>query len=157
MKIIQGNIFDATSSIVNDDGSIKRIAVVNPVNCMGVMGKGLALEFKTKFPTNFQAYKNVCSSDELFMGRIFTFSENNITIFNFPTKLHWKDNSNYRDIERGLNALVVEALRSEIKSIAIPALGCGLGGLDFGKVSILIQRAFSVVPGIDVSVYVNPQ
>lgn len=142
---MQGNIFDAETD-----------SFVNPVNCAGVMGKGLALEFKKRFPTNFSVYKEECSHSRLFPGKVFSFNENGKTIFNFPTKDHWKENSNYKDIERGLNSLVVEILRSEVKSVAIPALGCGLGGLDFGKVSILIQRALIVINNIEVFVYINP-
>lgn len=144
LRVIQGDIFSSDAE-----------GLVNPVNCAGVMGKGLALDFKNKFPSNFAAYKDECYADKLYVGKVFVCKDAGKTIFNFPTKSHWKDNSTYRDIERGLNALVVESLRANITSIAIPALGCGLGGLDFGKVSILISRAFDVVPGISASVYIS--
>jgi O-acetyl-ADP-ribose deacetylase (regulator of RNase III) len=142
IKIEQKSIFDSTAE-----------AIVNPVNCKGTMGAGLAKEFRERFPKNFEAYKEACADKTLFPGRVFSFRENKKFIFNFPTKNDWRKPAELWFIELGLNALIVESLRSEIKTIALPPLGCGLGGLDFGKVSILISKAFAVVPQIDVVIF----
>jgi O-acetyl-ADP-ribose deacetylase (regulator of RNase III) len=144
IKIQQGSIFESLAQ-----------AYVNPVNCRGVSGKGLALDFKNKYPDNYEQYRKFCRDSKLIPGRIHMGHEGGKIIFNFPTKDDWKDPSQYEYIELGLNALVVECLRTEIKSVAMPALGCGLGKLDFGKVIVLIERAFFVTPNIDVTVYVK--
>ena len=124
-------------------------AIVNPVNCVGVMGKGLALEFKKRFPANYQAYQEACSNSLVVLGRVYIFKTNSIHglkyILNFPTKHHWKDRSRIKDIENGLNDLMGVLLEFEIGSVAIPALGCGLGGLDWKDVSKLIEETFSDV------------
>ena len=127
LKIVQSNIFTSSAD-----------AIVNPVNCKGTMGKGLAADFKQKFPRNFETYKKSCEEDWLKPGRILTFSEEGKVIYNFPTKDDWKKPAEYIFIELGLNALVIECLRSKIKSISLPPLGCGLGGLSFGKVMVQV-------------------
>ena len=144
IKIKQGSLFESLAS-----------AYVNPVNCKGVSGKGLALDFKNKYPDNYEQYRKFCRDENLIPGRVHVGHEGNKVIFNFPTKNDWRDPSKYEYIELGLNALVVECLRVNVKEIAMPALGCGLGKLDFGKVVVLIERAFFVVPDIEVTVYVQ--
>jgi O-acetyl-ADP-ribose deacetylase (regulator of RNase III) len=110
-------------------------ALVNPVNCVGVMGRGLALQFKQMFPDNFKAYASACKRSEVQPGRMFVFEYGDGKIpryiINFPTKRHWRDKSRMEDIQSGLIALAQEIERRQIKSIAIPALGAGLGGLDW--------------------------
>ena len=108
--------------------------LVNPVNTMGVMGKGLALQFKEKFPENFNKYKKYCNSGDLTVGKLLIISENNKKIINFPTKIHWKDNSKMKFIEDGLEKLKFAIKKHNIKSIAMPKIGCGLGGLDWNNV-----------------------
>jgi O-acetyl-ADP-ribose deacetylase (regulator of RNase III) len=127
--IHQGNIFDSGC-----------MALVNPVNCQGVMGKGLAKEFKKRFPHNFKVYKIGCSSGYVRTGKVFPCSDNQQIIINFPTKDDWRKPSEYEYIEKGLKDLV-ETLKDLpfITSIAIPPLGCGLGGLDWDKVLALIE------------------
>ena len=122
-------------------------AIINPVNCVGVMGKGLALDFKKAFPENFKAYKKACDAKEVQPGKLFIFeteSEKNPKyIVNFPTKQDWREQSKLTDIESGLKALWEWIQTSKISSITIPRLGCGLGGLDWGSVLPLIENTFS--------------
>lgn len=121
-------------------------AIVNPVNCVGVMGAGLAAQFKRKFPENFSAYRSVCTLGQLKPGVLFIFelpgNSSPRYIVNFPTKIHWKEKSDLIYIASGLEALLQEVGVRGIKSIAIPPLGCGLGGLDWNSVLGLIERAF---------------
>lgn len=120
-------------------------AIVNTVNCVGVMGRGLALQFKKAFPQNFKAYAAACEGGEVCSGRMFVFETGGLLhprfIVNFPTKRHWRDNSRMEDVETGLTALVETIHRYGIRSIAIPPLGCGLGGLSWAEVRTRIEDA----------------
>lgn len=115
------------------------MALVNPVNCQGTMGKGLAKEFKKRFPENFKVYKSACESGRCRIGRCFGWEEKGTIIVNFPTKNEWRKPSEYEYIESGLKDMA-EILRRlpYIKTVAIPALGCNLGGLDWDRVSDMI-------------------
>ena len=108
-------------------------ALVNTVNCVGVMGRGIALQFKKKFPKNFTAYKKACDANELALGNVLVFDTGQMFnpryVVNFPTKHHWRAKSKIDDVVSGLESLVAEVRKRNIKSIAIPPLGCGLGGL----------------------------
>ena len=119
-------------------------ALVNPVNCVGVMGRGLALQFKKAFPENLKAYVTGCERNEVQPGRMFIFRTGQLTnpkyIINFPTKRHWRDKSRIEDIDSGLVALVAEISSRNIQSIAIPPLGSGLGGLDWSNVRPRIEN-----------------
>ncbi len=121
-------------------------ALVNTVNCVGIMGKGLALQFKQVFPDNFKAYKKACHLGKVRPGRIFVFEMglfgNPKYILNFPTKNHWKENSYLEDIRLGLRDLIKIVKELNIKSIAIPPLGCGNGKLHWPDVLKLITKAF---------------
>jgi O-acetyl-ADP-ribose deacetylase (regulator of RNase III) len=121
-------------------------ALVNAVNCVGVMGKDIALQFKQAFPENFQQYKQVCDAKEVQPGRMFTVPTGKLLnpkyIINFPTKRHWREKSKIEYVQTGLKALVAEIQQLGITSIAIPALGCGNGGLDWVEVKPLIESAF---------------
>lgn len=132
-------------------------ALVNTVNCVGVMGKGVALQFKHAFPENFKAYEKACKANLVQPGKMFTFDAGTLMqsrwIINFPTKRHWRDGSRIEDVEAGLSALVEEVKRLKIKSIAIPPLGCGNGGLDWSQVRPLIVRAFDEMPEVDVQLF----
>ncbi|GIW55011.1 MAG: hypothetical protein KatS3mg082_1415 [Nitrospiraceae bacterium] len=131
-------------------------AIVNPVNCVGVMGNGLALQFRTVWPENFRAYSADCARGEVRPGRMFVVevSETSLPryIINFPTKRHWRDRSRIEDIEAGLAALVDTIRCLGIASVAVPALGAGLGGLDWPDVRDRIERAMT--PLLDVRVVV---
>ncbi len=135
-------------------------ALVNTVNCVGVMGRGIALQFKDAYPDNFKVYEAACNRGEVQPGRMLVFETGKLTpprfIINFPTKRHWRGRSRIEDIENGLGALVKEIRARDIRSIAIPPLGSGLGGLDWNSVRPRIERALQAVPGVRVSVY-EPQ
>jgi O-acetyl-ADP-ribose deacetylase (regulator of RNase III) len=132
-------------------------ALVNTVNCARFMGKGIALQFKQAFPANFKAYAAACESEEVVPGRMFIFDNGRLLhprfIINFPTKRHWRGKSRLEDIRSGLEALIADVRRLEIHSIAVPPLGCGLGGLDWGEVRPLIETAFSELPGVRVLLF----
>jgi len=131
-------------------------ALVNPVNCVGVAGKGLALQFRQVFPANFEAYRAACQNRQLVPGKLFVFHtglERPKYIINFPTKRHWRDKSRLEDIQLGLKSLIEEIRRLSVRSIAIPALGCGLGGLDWKDVRPMIEQAFQDVPEVHVMIY----
>jgi O-acetyl-ADP-ribose deacetylase (regulator of RNase III) len=132
-------------------------ALVNTVNCVGVMGRGIALQFKDAFPENFKVYAAACKRGEVQPGRMLVFETGKLTspryIINFPTKRHWRGNSRIEDIESGLTALVNEIRARGIQSIAIPPLGSGLGGLDWSSVKPRIEKAMKALPSVRVSVY----
>ena len=142
----QGNVLDADAE-----------ALVNTVNCVGVMGRGVALQFKREFPANFKAYEAACSRDEVQPGRMFVFDTGRLVnpryIINFPTKRHWRGKSRLSDIEAGLQALVGEVKKRGIRSIAFPPLGSGLGRLDWSEVRPLIEQAHSALADVKVFVY----
>lgn len=121
-------------------------AIVNPVNCVGVSGAGLARQFKTRFPENFAKYKASCDRGDLRPGAILvTFTgrqdRNPYAIVNFPTKDHFSNPSREHFVERGLESLRCFLGDSDIASVAVPALGCGLGGLAWSTVGPMIERA----------------
>ena len=135
-------------------------ALVNTVNCVGIMGRGVALQFKQAFPENFKAYERACKLGQVEPGRMFVFGTEQLThpryIINFPTKRHWRGRSRIEDIETGLEALVAEIRRRGIRSIAIPPLGAGLGGLPWAEVRSRIERAVLALPDVRVVVF-EPQ
>ena len=135
-------------------------AIVNTVNCVGVMGRGIAAQFKRAYPENFRVYQAACKRGELQPGRMLVFevpdARQRRWIINFPTKRHWRASSRLADIECGLDALSDEVRRRNIRSIAIPALGCGLGGLVWDEVRPLIEKTFTAFPEVRVSVYQPP-
>ena len=132
-------------------------ALVNTVNCVGVMGKGIALQFKKAFPENFKAYEAACRREEVKPGRMFVFETGLMFhpryIINFPTKRHWRGKSRYEDIAVGLKDLVQEVRNRKIRSISIPPLGSGLGGLQWGRVKMMIEKAFEKIPNVQVKLY----
>lgn len=134
-------------------------ALVNTVNTVGVMGKGIALQFKRAFPANFKAYKRACDSKRVQLGQMFVWDGGEFTengpryIVNFPTKGHWRAKSRLADIESGLSDLVRVIGDLGIKSIAVPPLGCGHGGLDWRQVRPMIETAFEALPNVDVLLF----
>lgn len=131
-------------------------AIVNTVNCVGIMGRGIALQFKNAYPANFKAYKAACDAELVQPGRMFVFETGKFTpryIINFPTKRHWKGKSRIEDIEAGLTALASEIRTRGIKSIAVPPLGAGLGGLDWNEVLPRIRTALEEIPDVNVVVF----
>jgi len=137
-------------------------ALVNTVNTVGIMGKGVALQFKRAYPDNFRQYEQACRKNEVQIGQMFTVSVGNLLspspryIINFPTKRHWKGKSRIEDIQHGLQSLIEEIKRLGIQSIAVPPLGCGNGGLEWSQVKPLIEEAFAKTPNIRVLIF-EPQ
>jgi O-acetyl-ADP-ribose deacetylase (regulator of RNase III) len=133
-------------------------ALVNPVNCVGIMGRGLALQFKDTYPDNFKFYAAACQRNEVQPGRMLVFETGKLSpphyIINFPTKRHWRDKSRIEDIQGGLKTLVEEVLARGIWSIAIPSLGSGLGGLDWATVRPHIEDAAKILADVCVCVVV---
>ena len=120
-------------------------AIVNTVNCVGVMGKGIALQFKNKWPDNFAEYAAACKAGQVRPGRMFIHDSGGLVkpnyIINFPTKDHWRGASRMAFIRDGLIDLVTQVRRLGIRSIAIPPLGCGNGGLELDP-SAAFDRSF---------------
>jgi O-acetyl-ADP-ribose deacetylase (regulator of RNase III) len=142
-----------TGDLFNDNAE----AIVNTVNCVGVMGRGIALQFKKRYPENFKEYEAKCKLGEMTPGRIFVFETNSFInpkyIINFPTKRHWRGASRIEDIESGLVDLSRVIKTYDIKSIAIPPLGSGLGGLDWLLVKSKIEAALIDIEAVEINVY----
>jgi O-acetyl-ADP-ribose deacetylase (regulator of RNase III) len=134
-------------------------ALVNTVNCVGIMGRGVALQFKKAFPENFKAYAKACKNDVVQPGRMFVFETGQLInprfIVNFPTKRHWRGQSRMEDVEAGLVDLVEIIRKYDIHSIAIPPLGCGLGGLYWKEVRQRIEAALEALNNVLVVIF-NP-
>lgn len=146
IKLIKGNILEADAE-----------AIVNTVNCVGVMGKGIALQFKQAYPENFVAYKHACDNGDVRPGSLFVYPTGSMLnpkyIINFPTKTHWKGKSKIEHIEAGLQALVKEIKRLQIRSVAVPPLGCGNGGLQWSDVYQRIVGALSDLDTVSTLLY----
>ena len=146
MEYIKGNLLDAQSQ-----------ALVNTVNTVGVMGKGIALQFKESFPMNFRIYVAARKKKELQPGKLLVVKEQTLRgekiIINFPTKTEWYMKSRYEYIEEGLKELVKVIQEYEIESIAIPPLGCGNGGLQWEKVKTLIEKYLGHMSPVRVQVF----
>mgnify|MGYP006427486313 CR=1 FL=1 len=136
-------------------------ALVNSVNCVGVMGKGIALQFKLKYPENFRAYAKICKKGALEPGRVFVFDRGSLFdadrvpqhIINFPTKTHWSKPSKLEYIEEGMQALAREVKERGIASVAIPPLGCGNGGLEWSRVEAIIHQHMGALSDTRVVLY----
>lgn len=132
-------------------------ALVNTVNTVGVMGKGIALQFRRAYPEMFAAYARAAKAGELRLGRMHVWSTESLDgprfIINFPTKGHWRSRSRLEDIDAGLADLVRVVRELDIRSIAIPPLGCGNGGLPWPEVQARIRAAFVAVPNLDLRLY----
>ncbi len=146
VEITEGNLLDADAE-----------ALVNTVNSIGIMGKGIALQFKQAFPSNFKAYEAACRRHEVTPGKMFVHRtnqfENPRLIINFPTKVHWRNRSRLQDIESGLRDLIKVVREEHVRSIAVPPLGCGSGGLRWSDVRPRIEKAFEEVPEVRVLLY----
>ena len=142
----QGNLLEAGTA-----------ALVNTVNTVGVMGKGIALMFKESFPDNFKRYATACKRGEVQIGKMFVTEGPGLTgprwIVNFPTKMHWRNPTRIEWVIEGLQDLRRVIVENEISSIAIPPLGCGNGGLAWQAVRPLIEQSLGDLPGVDVVVY----
>lgn len=146
MKYIKGNLLEA-----------KTQALVNTVNTVGVMGKGIALQFKEAFPMNYKIYAAACKKKELQTGQLLVVKELTMEgekiIINFPTKTEWFLKSKYEYVEEGLKELVKVIEEYKIESIAIPPLGCGNGGLKWEKVKQLIEKYLGHLTNVNIQVF----
>lgn len=143
LKFVKGNILDSEAH-----------ALVNPVNCEGYMGKGVAYQFKLRYPQMNKQYVEVCKNKLLFPGRLHHYDTGDKLIINFPTKVEWRKKSEIEYITAGLDALVSMIKDKNIKSIAIPPLGCGNGGLSWDKVKPIIENKLGEVSdSVDVYIY----
>ncbi|HNF91608.1 MAG TPA: macro domain-containing protein [Accumulibacter sp.] len=146
IELTRGNLLEAPAE-----------ALVNTVNCVGYMGKGIALQFKQAFPANFKHYEAACHAGDMVPGKMMIHDNGGLVnpryIINFPTKRHWKGKSRIEDIESGLSALVADVQRLGIRSIAVPPLGCGLGGLEWRVVRPMIEQAFASLPDVQVLLF----
>lgn len=132
-------------------------ALVNTVNCVGVMGKGIALQFKQAFPEYFVAYEKACKKGQIRLGDVHVYSTGRLLnpkhIISFPTKKHWRAKSQLSDIETGLDSLVEVISQLNIRSVALPPLGCGYGGLNWSEVEPLIKHKMGVLPEVTVLLF----
>ena len=132
-------------------------ALVNTVNCVGVMGRGIALQFKRRFPDNFKAYKTECQQGRMKPGCVFVYETGKMHppgyIINFPTKRHWRGKSRMEDIEAGLESLANSIRSNGIRSIAIPPLGSGLGGLKWAEVRARMEAALQELYGVEIVIF----
>lgn len=145
-ELVKGNLLEADVE-----------AVVNTVNTEGIMGKGIALQFRKAYPENYAAYRKACETEEVKPGQMFIYDQHSLAnpryIINFPTKRHWRSNSRMEDVEAGLAALVGDVRRLGIRTIAVPPLGCGLGGLPWPEVQQRMRAAFEQAPEVRWLVY----
>ena len=149
ISYVSGNLLD-------DDAD----ALVNTVNCVGVMGKGIALAFKKKFPNNYKAYKAACEVGSIIPGSLFSYEEpsslddrSHPSILNVATKKHWRQPSKLEYVEESIEAIARYVSDHKIRSIAIPPLGCGNGGLDWEVVGPKLVNALSRFEDVDVRLY----
>ena len=145
MKFIkQGDIFKSSCQVI-----------ANPINCVGVMGGWLALAFKKKFPKHFETYKNMCQNGEIKVGELYVVDgDEKHKVLLFPTKIHWKNPSLMEYVVDGLKYLAENYEKMDIKSIAIPAIGCGLGGLNWEDVKEQITSVLSDLDNkIEIEIY----
>ncbi len=146
ITIATGNLLDANAE-----------ALVNTVNTVGVMGKGIALQFKQAYPEVYDEYRRACEREDLAPGRVLVVPTGRLTnpkfIINFPTKRHWRARARIDDIKRGLRALVASIDEFKIHSVAVPPLGCGNGGLRWNEVRPLIESALGDLPSVEVLLY----
>ena len=145
VTFVKGDIFSSPAQVLT-----------NTVNCTGAMGKGIALEFKRRCPAMFNDYKDRCDRNEVKPGMPYLWEDDHKQILNFPTKRHWKEPSLLQDIIDGLEYLSKHYSNMSIQSLAMPALGCGNGGLSWDKVRPLIEKYLGSLPDLDVYVY-EPQ
>lgn len=142
IQYIQGNLFTSNAKVL-----------VNTVNTVGVMGKGIAADFKKIYPKMFEEYKELCENGKLDIGEFFLYKTSNKWVLNFPTKKHWKSPSTVEYIEKGLQKLIEQATKLQLTDIAMPKLGCGNGGLDWEKqVKPIVEKYLKKSP-INVSIY----
>lgn len=145
-----------TITVINDKNIFNTHCqtIVNTVNCVGVMGKGIALEMKNRYPEMFDKYKNFCNNNLIEIGKLWLYKYDDCKwILNFPTKNNWKDTSEYEYIEKGMQKFVETYKEKNITSIAFPMLGCGNGGLDDDVVLEIMTKHLIKCDGLIVEIY----
>ncbi len=143
IEYTKGNMFECNAD-----------CLINTVNCEGFMGKGVAYQFKMRFPENNKSYVKACKSGELAVGKVHSFMEEGITIINFPTKNKWRESSKMEYIEKGMEAFVELLPKLAVKKIAIPPLGCGNGGLDWAEVKKVVEnKIFDIADRYDFVIF----
>lgn len=147
IEITTGNMFDIGADVL-----------VNTVNCVGVMGCGVALEFRRRYPKMFREYRRCCNMNEIVPGTMWAWkTEDEKLVVNFPTKKHWRNSSQYSYVEDGLRALrKLLSERSSGSVVAIPALGCGHGGLDWTSVLAMIKKELADLDHLNIHIF-QPQ
>jgi O-acetyl-ADP-ribose deacetylase (regulator of RNase III) len=143
IKLVKGSLFES-----------KCKTLVNTVNCVGVMGKGIALEFKKQYPSLFKEYKDLCNQNQVKLGEPYLYRDTQgNSIINFPTKSHWKNDGDIEAIKTGLNVLIAKANEWELISVAIPPLGCGNGNLLWKDIGPIMVKTLANAP-FQVEIYV---
>lgn len=143
IKFVTGNILESSAE-----------CLINTVNCEGYMGKGIAYQFKQKYPLNNVDYVKACKNKELIIGKLHYYYEGGKLIVNFPTKDKWRAKSKMEYVEKGLRELVILIEKLSIKSIAIPPLGCGNGGLSWGEVKpVLLNYMEKFSESMEILIY----
>ncbi|MCM2281460.1 MAG: macro domain-containing protein [Bdellovibrionaceae bacterium] len=142
ITFVQGNLFDSAAQVLT-----------NTVNCVGVMGKGIALEFKNRYPSMFAEYRELCKRGDVQPGQPYLWEDDRVQILNFPTKRDWREDSLLEDIDQGLRYLARHYQDMGIQSLALPPLGCGNGGLRWEDVRPLIEKHLGALEDLDVYVY----
>lgn len=142
ITFVTGNMFDSTAQVIT-----------NPVNCVGAYGKGLSLEFDRRYKGLMQDYKERCAQGLVKPGILYLWENNESQILNFPTKRHWRAKSRIEDIEAGLKYLATHYQEMGIYTLALPALGCGNGGLEWKGVKPLIEKYLGPVSDLEAFAY----
>lgn len=142
LRMVSGNIFSSTCR-----------TLTNPVNCVGVMGRGLAAEFKRRYPPMFEDYRERCGQGEVKIGEPYLWKNGEKWVLNFPTKRHWREPSEAGFIAEGLAYTAEKAEEWGLVSLAVPALGCGLGGLGWEEVR-KIMLEYLPLEGTEVEIFV---
>ena len=146
VNVVKGNMFDSDAQVL-----------VNTINCVGAMGKGIALTFKRLYPLMYKQYKTYCDKGMIKPGILWLYKdkETGQWVLNFPTKLDWRNPSKMEYIESGLKKFLYTYKEKEIKSIAFPLLGCSNGGLNADDVIPLMEKYLSQCEDCDITIYDN--
>ena len=146
VKVVQGDLFKSSAQ-----------TLVNTVNCVGAMGKGIALEFKKRYPAMYERYKELCNQGHIKIGSLWLYkADDGKWILNFPTKDDWRNPSDIDYIVQGLDKFIATYKQKGITSIAFPMLGCNNGGLDKATVLMMMKMHLETCEDLDVEIYYNP-
>lgn len=145
VKVVQGDLFDSSAQ-----------TLVNTVNCVGAMGKGIALEFKKRYPAMYKRYKELCEQGYIKVGSLWLYkADDGKWILIFPTKIDWRNPSELDYVIQGLDKFIATYKERGITSIAFPMLGCNNGGLDKSLVLMIMREYLNTCDGLDAEIYCN--